>query len=81
MRSQTPLNIALGVFAGNIAYLFLIFMFYIIFGIAPTELFTGDFSGLFDRFINILRAIGGVLAVVDLIVVGWFILSLSDDSW
>jgi len=81
MRSQTPLNIALGVFAGNIAYIFLIFFLSIFFSVTPIDVLTGDFSGFIDTFISILRAIGGLLVVADLLIVSNFILSVSDSGW
>ena len=81
MRSQTPLNIALGVFTGNIAYILFIFFLSIFFSITPVEILTGDFSGFIDTFISILRAIGGFFVVADLLIVGNFILSISDGGW
>jgi hypothetical protein len=81
MGNQTPLNIALGVFAGNIAYLFIIFLLSMFFSITPIGLLTGDFSGFIDTFISVLRAIGGLFVIADLIIVSDFILSMSDSSW
>jgi len=81
MRSQTPLNIALGVFAGNIVYLIFIVTLSMFFSTTPTELLTGSFSGIIDTLVSVLRAIGGLLVVADLMIVSRFILSISDGSW
>ena len=81
MGSQTPLNIALGVFAGNIVYLIFILTLSMFFSATPTELLTGSFTGILDNLVSILRAIGGLLVVADLVIVSGFILSIFDDNW
>ena len=81
MGSQTPLNIALGVFAGNVVYLIFIFILTILFSATPVEIFTGSFSGIIDTLVSVLIAIGGLLVVADLVIVGRFISSISGGSW
>jgi hypothetical protein len=45
------------------------------------EFLTGDFSGVLNNFIILLRGIGAFFTVADFILVAKFISSISDDGF
>ena len=72
-----PLELIIGLVAGNIAYLLSTLILSTIIGVSPTNIFAGPFSGAASSLITVWVAIGGLLAVVDLLVIFGFVSSLT----
>lgn len=75
-RGGDPTSLVLGLVVGNIAYLLFTVILSMIIGVAPTDIFSGPFSGAANSLVMGWVAIGGLLGVVDVLAVLGFISSV-----
>jgi len=75
-----PVGLAIGLIVGNIAYLLFTVILSMIIGVAPTDIFSGPFSGAASSLVTGWVAIGGLLGTIDVLAIVGFISSLT-SGW
>jgi hypothetical protein len=82
MAGQTsPVNLTIGLLAGNFVYLMSTLVLSMILGVAPVDLFSGPFSGAANSLVSGWVAIGALLGVTDVLAVVGFVSSVLDATW
>jgi|AntDeeMinimDraft_5_1070356.scaffolds.fasta_scaffold01669_1 hypothetical protein len=71
-----PIDLVLGLVVGNVAYLLFTIILAMTLGVAPTDVFSGPFSGAANSLVSAWMAVGGLLGVVDVLAVLGFISSV-----
>lgn len=72
----TPVNTAIALVIGNLAYLIFTVILASIIGVAPSDIFSGAFSEAAHSLVSAWVAVGVLLGVVDLLVVAGFFSSV-----
>lgn len=75
-----PVGPVIGLVIGNVAYLLFTLILSMIIGVSPVDIFSGPFSGAASSLVTGWAAFGGLLAIVDFLVVFGFFSSLTNDG-
>lgn len=75
-----PVGLVIGLLVENVVYLLFTLILSMVIGVAPTDIFSGPFSGAASSLVTGWVAIGGLLGIVDVLAVSGLISSLT-SGW
>lgn len=72
----TPVNLVIALLVGNVAYLLFTVILSMIFGVAPTDVFSGPFAEGANSLVSGWVTVGALLGVTDVLVIVGFVSSV-----